>query len=434
MNRDIYKKLLEWKKENNNKPLILQGARQVGKTYILIEFAKNEFKNIAYFDFDKNPELRNFFKESLTPKKIIEKLSIYQERKITPEDTLIIFDEIQESPRTITSLKYFNESEEKYNVVSAGSLLGVKIGQSAPFPVGKVVFLELYPFSFGEFLESIGKKELRRLLDEVKELKPIEDIFHKQLIENLKMYLYIGGMPEPIKQYNADQDLNKVRKIQNDLLKGFENDFKKHTTEAVTIKLTNTWNTIPNQLAKENKKFKFSEISRNARAREYNEIITWLVDAGLVYKSYNIEVPKLPLSGYKQENIFKIFLLDVGLLGAMLDLSAKTIIEGEKLFAEYNGVFTENFVAQELVANGVKNLYYWTSKRLAEIDFLLPYDEKIYPLEVKSGSNIRSKSLKVYRDKYKNSILSRATLKNFKHDGNIYNYPLYSIAHFPKLK
>lgn len=433
MKRDIYKQLLQWKNGENNKPLILQGARQVGKTYILNEFGKKEYKSVAYFNFEEEPDINKFFKDSLNPKKILEKLSIYHEKKIVSEETLIFFDEIQESPRTITSLKYFNEAKEKYNIVAAGSLLGVKLGQNAPFPVGKVSYLELYPFSFGEFLDGIGRTKLRQLLNGVTQLKPIEDVFHKELLEKLKMYFYIGGMPAAIRQYNTDQDFNNVRKIQNDLLKDFENDFRKHTSESDTIKLTNTWKIIPNQLARENKKFKFAEISKNARAREYNEIITWLNNAGLVIKSYNISHPKLPLSGYKRENIFKFFLLDVGLLGAMLNLSAKTIIEGNTLFSEYNGAFTENYVAQELVANGFKYLYYWTSHRTAEIDFIISYEDIIYPLEVKSGSIIQSKSLKVYKEKYKDSILSRTSLKNFKHDGYIHNFPLYAISHFPKL-
>jgi len=433
MKRDIYKNLIEWKNNPARKPLILKGARQVGKTYILKEFGKKEFKNTAYFNFEENPDLRKFFEGSLTSKKILEKLSIYQEKKIHPENTLIFFDEIQESPRTLTSLKYFSEAEEQYNIVSAGSLLGIKLGQSSAFPVGKITCLNLYPFSFGEFLDGIGKNQLRGFLKDVPALKPVDEVFHKQLLESLRMYFYIGGIPEAIKQYNTDKDLANVRKVQNDLLTGYEDDFRKHTSESVTIKLTNTWKTIPIQLAKENKKFKFSEINQYSKAREYNEIITWLEDAGIVYKSYNTQTSKLPLSGYKKENIFKLFLLDVGLLGAMLKLTSKTIFEGNELFRDYNGAFTENYVAQELVANGFNELYYWTSKRSAEVDFVISYDEKIYPLEVKSGTGLQSKSLKVYGEKYGNYLLSRATVKNFKHDGNIRNYPLYSISHFPKL-
>jgi len=431
MKRDRYKQLIEWKNDPFRKPLILKGARQTGKTYILKEFGRKEFDHTAYFNFEEEPDLRNFFEDSLNPRKIIEKLSIYCGKTIKPEKTLIFFDEIQESPKTLTSLKYFNELDEKYCVVSAGSLLGIKVGVSTPFPTGKVTFLNLYPFSFGEFLDGLGKEKLRKLLDNISKLKPIDEIFHKELMKDLKLYFYVGGMPEAIKRYNADKDLSKVRKIHKDILYGYENDFRKHTGKPESIKLTKAWRAIPVQLAKENKKFKYSEISKYARAREYNEIIIWLEDAGLVYKSYNIEVPKLPLSGYKKENIFKLFLLDVGLLGAMLDLSPRTIIEGNSLFSEYNGAYMENFVAEELIACEFNELYYWTSARTAEVDFVLSRDESIYPLEVKAGISRQKKSLKVYGQKYKDSILSMATVRNFKHDGRIRNYPLYAVSRFP---
>ncbi|MFC2061926.1 ATP-binding protein [Elusimicrobiota bacterium] len=433
MKRDIYKELIEWKNTSEHKPLILGGARQVGKTYILKEFGKNEFDNLAYFNFEENPELINFFEDTLNAQRIIEKLSLYQEKKIDIKNTLIFFDEIQEAPRALTSLKYFAESDEHFNIVSAGSLLGIKLRQSSPFPVGKVTELNLFPFSFGEFLDGIGKNQLRYFLNDISGLNPIDEVFHKQLLELLRMYFYIGGMPAAIKQYNLDGDLNKVRKIQDGLLSGYEKDFSKHASESTAIKLTRIWRTLPIQLAKENKKFKFSEIEKSARAREYNEVITWLEDAGMVYKSYNIQTPKLPLAGYREENIFKLFLLDVGLLGAMLKLSSKTVTEGNVLFREYNGAFTENYVAQELTASGYSDIYYWTSQRSAEVDFVIADEEHIYPLEVKSGTSLQNKSLVIYGQKYSDSILSRATIKNFKHDGNIYNYPLYSISHFPKL-
>jgi predicted AAA+ superfamily ATPase len=238
-------------------------------------------------------------------------------------------------------------------------------------------------------------------------------------------------MPEAVNRYNTDKDLNEIRKIHKAILQGYENDFSKHSGKTESIKLAGVWRAIPAQLAKENKKFKYSEISKYARAREYNDIVTWLQDAGLVYKSYNIDTPKLPLSGYKNENIFKLFLLDVGLLGAMLNLSPKSIIAGNELFSEYNGAYTENFVAQELTAKGFDELYYWTSARTAEVDFVLFYDENIYPLEVKAGAGRQKKSLKLYGQKYKNSVLSMATTRNFKHDGQLYNYPLYAVNRFP---
>lgn len=431
MKRDIYNKLIEWKNSDRRKPLILQGARQVGKTYILKEFGNNEYERVAYFNFEEDRELNDFFKDKIVPEKIIEKLSIYSEKQILPEKTLIIFDEIQNSPETLTCLKYFNENANEYHIASAGSLLGIKVGQTAPFPIGKVNYLYLYPFSFGEFLDGIGKSLLRKLLQDNTSFSPIESAFHNDLIEHLRMYFFIGGMPEAILQYIKDKDLLRVRTVHNEILTGYKNDFSKHASVSDAIKITNTWNAIPGQLAKENKKFKFTEISKNTRAREYNEAITWLVDAGLVYKSFNIKVPKLPLSPYKEDNIFKLFLLDVGLLGAMLTLSQKTILKKNILFSEYNGAFTENYVAQELVVHYHKELFYWTSNNMAEVDFIISCNEQIYPLEVKSGMSTKKKSLKIYGEKYQSPVLSRTTLMNFNHKGKIKNYPLYAVSLFP---
>lgn len=431
MKRDIYKKLIEWKNSDRRKPLILKGARQVGKTFILKEFGRRKYSNMAYFNFEEDPGLNDFFKGRIQPEKIIEKLSIYLETRIFPEKTLIIFDEIQNSPETLNSLKYFNERANEYNIASAGSLLGIQIGQSAPFPVGKVNFMNLYPFSFGEYLSGMGKSQLRNFLESKTTFDLIETSFHEELINNLKMYYFIGGMPEAILQYREDGDLNKVRTIQEEILTAYTIDFSKYSTKSDAIKIKSTWNAIPTRLAKENKKFKFSEISKNARARDYNVAIQWLVDTGLVCKSFNIKTPKLPLSGYREDNIFKLFLLDVGLLGALLNVSQRTIVEGNRLFSEYNGAFVENYVAQELTANNHKELYYWTKNNSAEVDFIIPYNEEIFPLEVKAGVSKKKKSLKIYGKKYNSPILSRSTLMNFKKDGNICNYPLYAVSLFP---
>jgi len=431
MKRDIYKKLIEWKNSDRRKPLILKGARQVGKTFILKEFGRREYSNMAYFNFEEDPGLNDFFKGRIQPEKIIEKLSIYLETRIFPEKTLIAFDEVQNSPETLNSLKYFNERANEYHIASAGSLLGIKIGQSAPFPVGKVNFMNLHPFSFGEYLNSMRKSQLRNFLESKTTFDLIETSFHEELINNLKMYYFIGGMPEAILQYREDGDLKKVRVIQEEILTAYAIDFSKYSTKSEAIKINSIWNAIPAQLAKENKKFKFSEISKNARARDYNVAIQWLVDTGLVYKSFNIKIPKLPLSGYKEDNVFKLFLLDVGLLGALLNVSQRTIVEGNRLFSEYNGAFVENYVAQELIANNHKELYYWTKNSSAEVDFIIPYNEEIFPLEVKAGISKRKKSLRIYGKKYNPPILSRSTLMNFKKDDNIGNYPLYAVSLFP---
>ena len=423
--------MIEWKNNTQRKPLILKGARQVGKTYLLKMFGENEYETVAYINFEEDPGLNNIFEGRIQPEKIIQKLSIYLESTIYPDKTLVIFDEIQHSPQALNSLKYFHENANQYHIAAAGSLLGIKIGQSAPFPVGKVNFLDLYPFSFGEYLEGIGKSKLRHYLKSKKDFQPIETSFHEDLIDQLRMYLFIGGMPEAIVQYRSDGDLEKVRNVQKNLLETYTFDFSKYTSKSEAIKIANTWNAIPGQLAKENKKFQFSEIFKNARAREYNEAIQWLADAGLAYKSYKIKMPRLPLSGYREDNIFKLFLLDTGLLGAMLDISQRTVIDGDRLFSEYNGAFMENYVAQELVSNNHKNLYYWSSKSAAEVDFIVQYKEQIFPLEVKAGISRKKKSPKVYGEKYSPPILSRSTLMNFRKDDNICNYSLYGVSLFP---
>ncbi len=428
MKRDIYNKLIAWKEHPRRKPLVLKGARQVGKTYILQNFGKEEYEDMAYFNFEEDPDLHDFFTGRLVPEKIIQTLSIYREKKISPEQTLIIFDEVQNSPETLTSLKYFCEKAPEYHIVAAGSLLGVKIGQSAPFPVGKVNFLDLYPMTFAEFLDAVGKPQLRGLLEDTN-FEPIAATFHTELVDILKMYYFIGGMPEAISQYVQDQDLHMVRQIQEEILEAYKIDFSKYTTKTEAIRIAATWESIPTQLARENKKFTYAEVARNARAREYSESIQWLVDAGLVVKVYNTHTPKLPLATYR-EDIFKLYLLDVGLLGAMIKVSQRVIVKGSTLFSEFNGAFVENYAAQELVANGQKDLYYWTSKYQAEVDFVVAIEDQVLPLEVKAGVSKQKKSLRVYGDKYKPHVLSRSTLMNFKEDGTIQNYPLYALWMF----
>ncbi len=426
MKRDIYQQLIAWKESPLRKPLVLKGARQVGKTYILQQFGKGEYEDIAYFNFEEDPDLNGFFTGRLEPEKIIQTLSIYREQQIFPKQTLVIFDEVQSSPETLTSLKYFCEKAPEYHVVAAGSLLGVKVGQSAPFPVGKVNFLDLYPMSFAEFLDAVNRSRLRSFIESITVFKPIAKGFHTELIELLKMYYFIGGMPEAVAAYATHQDLQIVRRIQEEILEAYSIDFSKYTTKTEAIRLAITWASIPGQLARENKKFTYKEIDGNARAREYSESIQWLVDAGLVIKVHNTHTPKLPLAAY-QGDIFKLYLLDIGLLGAMIKVSQRIIVTGNKLFSEFNGAFVENYAARELVTHGQKDLYYWTSKRQAEVDFVVTLHDHVLPLEVKAGVSKQKKSLQVYGDKYQPPVLSRATLMNFKEDGKIRNYPLYAL-------
>ncbi|MFC1477959.1 ATP-binding protein [Candidatus Margulisiibacteriota bacterium] len=431
MKRDIYSQLLGWKKDEHRKPLILKGARQVGKTYILKEFGESEYEDVAYFNFEEDPHLKEFFSQSLSPDVILEKLSIARERIITPEETLIILDEIQESPEALTSLKYFHESAPEYHIIASGSLLGIKLGQDRSFPVGNVNMLFLYPFSFLEYLRGIGKSLIKDLIKEKQDFNAIDKKFHEELIDDLKKFLYIGGMPEVIKRYKEEGDLQAARNLQKEILEGYESDFAKHASKTEAIKISHIWKTIPSQLAKENKKFTFSEIQKHARPRDYNEAIEWLVSGGYIYKSYRVNIPNLPLDGYIEENVFKLFMMDTGLLCAMLDLTPKTIVEGNSLFAQYNGAVTENYIAQELIKNNFKNLYYWTSGSTAEVDFLVPYQERIYPLEVKSGKNAKAKSLQIYNKKYQPDFASRISPLNFNKVNELCDYPLYAISQFP---
>lgn len=431
MKRDIYQHLLNWKQSTRRKPLILNGARQVGKTYSLKHFGKTSYEKVAYLNFEKDEKLGQYFESTLDPKQLIKTISIHTEIEIEPQKTLLIFDEIQNCPKALNSLKYFCEEAREYHIAAAGSLLGVKTAGEKGFPVGKVNFLHLYPLTFLEFLSALGQEKTRLFLEEYHNYEPLPNPLHEKLIQLLKYYFFIGGMPEVIAEYVKAENINVVREIQLEILNAYERDFAKHAPPNKIMKITTVWKQIHRQLAKENKKFIFAAIRKSARGRDYEEAIQWLSDAGLIHKSYLIETPKFPLSAYADNNIFKIFLVDVGLLGAQSHLSPQTIIEGDLLFTEFKGALTENFAAQELIAAKHKEPYYWTSEGIAEIDFLIEEDHEIYPLEVKAGASQKKKSLLVYKQKYAPSKLIRATTMNLKHDGDIYNYPLYLISRLP---
>lgn len=431
MKRDIYRHLEAWKTSSRRKPLILNGARQVGKTYALKHFGASSYEKVAYLNFEKDEKLARYFDETLDPKEILKTLSIYTEVQIDAKNTLLIFDEIQECPKALNSLKYFCEEANEYHVVAAGSLLGVKTAKEKGFPVGKVNFLHLFPLSFFEFLSATNHEKIRTFLEERSSFEPIPIPLHEKLIQLLKFYLFVGGMPEAVAQYVKQGNLTVVREIQLEILSAYERDFAKHAPPHELMRISLVWKQIHRQLAKENKKFIFAAIRKSARGREYEEAIQWLLDAGLIYKSYFVETPKFPLSAYADTQTFKLFLVDVGLLGAQSNLSPQTVIEGNLLFTEFKGALTENFVAQELKAAKQQELYYWASPGTAEVDFLAEGDHQIYPLEVKAGNSQKKKSLLVYGEKYSPAHLSRTSLMNLKHDGNIFNYPLYLISHFP---
>ena len=433
MKRTLYRDLLYWKESNNRKPLLLQGARQVGKTYLINEFARSEYSNYIYLNFEQNPDLKTLFKGNLSPQNIINNISLYIGEKINSLDTLIFFDEIQAAPESITSLKYFYEQSPDYHIISAGSLLGVSVGKQSSFPVGKVNFMKLYPMSFAEYLIAIGEELLVDRLIKDNNIDPLPEIIHEKLLNLLKMYLYLGGMPEVLQSYLDSKDIALARKIQREILEAYSRDFSKYTGKSQTIKTSELWNSIPYQLAKENKKFKYSDVRKNARASIFEQTIEWLKKAGLINVAYNISVAKLPLSGYADYLKFKIYLLDTGLLGAMLDITMDIIIKGSELFSEYNGAFIENFVANELTVMGNRELFYWTSRSDAEVDFVMQLENEIYPIEVKSGLSRNLKSLRSYAEKYNPKIICRVSPRDFTRDNKFINIPLYAVFNLKNL-
>lgn len=428
MKRDIDKLLDEWKRSDRRKPLVMNGVRQVGKTYALKHFGKSSYKSMAYLNFEKDEKIGQYFEGTLDPKQLLKFLSIHTNVEIEPRHTLLVFDEIQECPKALNSLKYFCEEANDIHVVAAGSLLGVKISGEKGFPVGKVNFLHMHPMTFFEFLTAVGHEKLRDLLEERRSYEPIPNPLHEQLMLLLKMYFFVGGMPEAVAEYIKTEKLSIVREIQQEILNAYERDFAKHAPPNEIMNITTVWKQAHRQLAKENKKFIFAAIRKSARGRDYEVAIQWLVDAGLIHKSYLVASPKFPLSAYANHDIFKIFLMDIGLLGAQSNLSPQIIIDGDLLFTEFKGALTENFVAQELIAASHKEVYYWASEGIAKVDFLIEEDHAILPLEIKSGESQKKKSLLVYSQKYAPTKLMRSTTMNLKHDGDIYNYPLYLVS------
>jgi uncharacterized protein len=432
MKRKAYSDLLKWKSSKSRKPLLLQGARQVGKTYLVNEFANNEYSEFFYFNFEKKPDLIPLFKGSLDPAEIIQKLSLYMGKKISSKETLIFFDEIQVCPEAITSLKYFYESAPQYHLIAAGSLLGVSVGKSGSFPVGKVNFMTLYPMSFTEFLSAFDD-ELASEYISLGKLEKIDEVNHNRLNEKFRLYLYLGGMPEVLQSYKDNKDIIECRNIQKDILKAYKNDFSKYAHPEQAVRTAEVWDSLPYQLSKENKKFRFSEVAKNARSSTYGLTITWLKNAGLVYPAYNVSVPKIPLSGYSDKSKFKLYMLDTGLMSATLGLRSEMILEPNLLFSEYNGAFIENFIASEITRSGVEELFYWTSEGKAEVDFLILSSNKIYPLEVKSGSSRNLKSLRVYETLYKPEKVIRTSPRIFSYEKEFLNIPLYAISALDKV-
>ncbi len=429
MKRDIYKNLSVWKSSPRRKPLLLQGARQTGKTFILKEFGRAEYENVIYCNFEDDAGLDRFFQRDLDPDRILADLSTYYNREITAGSDLVIFDEIQLSNRALNSLKYFAENRSDVHVAAAGSLIGVKLSRPGSFPVGKVTFLQLFPMTFPEFLDGMGESRYRRMIENAEQPEPFVETFHQRLIDLLLQYYFVGGMPEAVQYFSETGNGREPRKIQEAIIKSYVLDFARRDPAADIPKLSLVWDSIPRHLARENKKFVFSAVKRGARARSYENALMWLEDAGLIHRASAVMTVKHPLKHYADPGCFKIYGLDVGLLGAMAAAPVSLLAEGERLFNEYEGALVENYIAQQLVSHFQKPLHYWRSKGgKAELDFLCEFEGRICPLEVKAGVNPKSKSLASYNRQIAPPTLARTSLLNMKKDGKILNLPLYAVS------
>lgn len=427
MYRTAMDALLQWKEKINRKPLIIMGARQVGKTWLMKEFGKTHYEKTAYISFYNNKRMDDVFQADFDIKRILMNLNIESGVTITPGDTLIILDEIQDSPKVLESLKYFCEEAPQYHVVAAGSLLGVTIHEGVSYPVGKVDLLDLYPLNFREFLYAMDEQSLADAL--VTKDYALIDNFSEKYLFWLKNYYYVGGMPAVVDEFRQNRDYAEVRQIQNDIVRQYEGDFGKHVDARTLPRIRLVWDSVPLQLAKENKKFFFGQIKKGARSSEYEIAIQWLVDCGLIYKVNRVNEPNMPLKAYKSMNAYKLFVLDVGLLGAMSELEAESILEGNDIFIEFKGALTEQYVLQQLISDTRYNPYYFgTEKATFEQDFLIQKGKDIVPIEVKAGENIRSQSLKAYCDKYKPNKAVRFSTLKYMDQGWMENIPLYAVC------
>lgn len=428
MKRLAMKQLADWKTSPYRKPLILKGVRQVGKTWLLKEFGAEYYDNTAYFNFDENPEYRDFFRTTKDVKRILPNLSMAGGVDIRPEKTLVIFDEIQDSPEVLNSLKYFRENAPEYHVVCAGSLLGITLAKPSSFPVGQVDFLSLYPMNFTEFLMASGKTGLAEYMQQLDILEAVPVPFFNQLAEQLKMYYITGGMPEVVKQWVETQSVQLIQSTLLNILNAYERDFAKHPEPREYPKISLVWRSLPSQLARENKKFLYNVVKEGARAREYEDALQWLVDAALVYKIFRIKAPGLPLSAYDDLAAFKIYLSDVGILRRLANLDPSVFREGNRLFSEFKGALTENFVLQSLVPQFEMTPRYWSRINPPyEVDFIVQRKNDIIPIEVKADTNIESRSLKKYAELFSKDtpLRVRFSLGNLKLNDNLLNIPLF---------
>ncbi len=426
MYRIAIERLLKWKQSKRRKPLIIEGARQVGKTWLMKEFGKQAYANTVYINFDSNFAMAELFSSDLNTDCLIMGLELYAGHKIDPDNSLLIFDEVQEVPRALASLKYFCENAPQYHIVCAGSLLGIALHQGTSFPVGKVDFMKLYPLSFKEFLMADGKARYAELLEK-QDFQMITS-FKQTYIDALKHYYFVGGMPEAVQCFEESKDFNEVRNIQKRILEAYEQDFSKHAPNEIVPRLRMLWNSIPSQLAKENKKFIYGLVREGARAKDYETAIMWLTDCGLVHKISRVNAAGIPLRAYEDLKAFKLFMLDVGLLGCMVGLRQRTLLDGNDLFTEFKGALTEQYVCQQLKTIEDLDVYYYTNDRgSCEIDFVVDTGEAIVPVEVKAETNLKAKSLKTYKVKFSPEVSVRISMADYKREEWLVNLPLYAI-------
>lgn len=425
MKRNAIKELYEWKENNDRKPLVILGARQVGKTWLMKEFGKEAYKKCAYVNFEDNDDLRGMFEHDFDIQRIIANLQWATDVTID-EDTLIILDEIQEAPRGITALKYFQEKAPQYHVIAAGSLLGIAMHKNDSFPVGKVDFMNLYPLSFYEFLNAVGEKKMVDLL-QAKDWTMLTMVRAK-FEERLRQYYFVGGMPAAVLAFVNDGDLNKVRTIQKSIIEAYERDFSKHAPAIEVPRIRMVWHSIPSQLSKENRKFIYGMIKEGARAKDFELAIEWLKDAGLIYKVNRCKKAQLPLAAYEDFSAFKMFLSDIGLMGAMSNIPVQSLLNGNMLFSDFKGALTEQFVLQQMKTNQSLSIYYWSADNSrGEIDFLVQQEEKIIPIEVKAEENLQAKSLRMFVERNPGLKGCRFSMSPYREQDWLVNYPLYSV-------
>ena len=426
MKRKIYDKLLEWKYQECHKPLILNGVRQCGKTYILKEFGREEFDNLAYVSCDRNENLQAIYEGDFDTARIIRGLSALTGVDIIPSKTLIFLDEVQAFPQALEALKYFCEDAPEYHIVVAGSLLGVALHAGVSFPVGKVQTMRLFPMDFEEFLMAMGEDQLLKLMHSKD--YALMNAFHEKLKDYLRQYYYVGGMPEVVKMYVENKLLGQVRTIQNEILSNYASDFSKHAPAQEVPRIDMVWQSILGQLSKENKKFVYGVLKKGGRAKDFELAIQWLVDAGLVYKITKVTKPELPLKFYEDLSAFKLYLCDCGLMGATADTAAKDVLLGDNVFTEYKGAFTEQYVLQQMLASGITHIYYYSSDTSRmEMDFLVQREGALLPIEVKGGTSIKATSLHNYLKEHPDISAIRYSMLPYRQQENISNIPLYGV-------